>query len=293
MRPRRLRRFTGLNVFVTGAASGIGRATAEAVGAGGGRLFLTDIDAHGLATTAATIRDRGGEVVLAEPVDLTDHDGVRRLGRRVTDEHGPMDVVMNIAGISSWGTVQSLEHATWRRQVDVNLMGPIHVIEELVPPMVEAGRGGHLVNVASAAGIIGMPWHAAYSASKFGLRGVSEVLRFDLARHGIGVSLVCPGAVHTPLTSTVQIAGVDTTGRRFRKVQARFHERAVSPEEAAAAILKGVRRNRYWVYTSADIRLIHTVQRVFPPAYVLAMSVMNRAANRVLPEVGRARKADL
>ena len=178
-----------------------------------------------------------------------------------------MDVVMNIAGISAWGTVQSLEHATWRRQVEVNLMGPIHVIEELVPPMVEAGRGGHLVNVSSAAGIIGMPWHAAYSASKFGLRGVSEVLRFDLARHGIGVSLVCPGAVHTPLTGTVQIAGVDTTSPRFRKVQARFHERAVSPEKAAAAILKGVRRNRYWVYTSPDIRLIHAVQRYCPPAY--------------------------
>ena len=72
-------------------------------------------------------------------------------------------------------------------------MGPIHVIEELVPPMIEARRGGHLVNVSSAAGIIGMPWHAAYSATKFGLRGVSEVLRFDLRRHRIGVSLVCSG----------------------------------------------------------------------------------------------------
>ena len=292
MRPRRLRRLTGLRVFVTGAGSGIGRATAEAVAAGGGRLFLTDIDAEGLASTVSTIRSRGGEVVLAEALDVTDHDGVRRLARAVTDEHGAMDVVMNIAGISAWGTVQSLEHETWRRQVEVNLMGPIHVIEELVPPMVEAGRGGHLVNVSSAAGIIGMPWHAAYSASKFGLRGVSEVLRFDLGRHGIGVSLVCPGAVHTPLTGTVQIAGVDTTSRRFRKVQARFHERAVSPETAAEAILKGVRRNRYWVYTSGDIRLIHAVQRICPPAYALTMRVMNRAANRVLPEVGRARKVE-
>ena len=75
-----------------------------------------------------------------------------------------MDVVMNIAGISTWGTVRSLEHSDWQRLVDVNLMGPIHVIEELVPPMIEARRGGHLVNVSSAAGIIGMPWHAAYSA---------------------------------------------------------------------------------------------------------------------------------
>ncbi len=292
MRPRRLRRLDGLNVFITGAASGIGRATAEAVAAGGGRLFLTDVQADLLATTAASIRERGGKVVVSEAVDVTDHDAVRRLARQVTAEHGAMDVVMNVAGISAWGTVQSLEHETWRRQVEVNLMGPIHVIEELVPPMVEAGRGGHLVNVSSAAGIIGMPWHAAYSASKFGLRGVSEVLRFDLGRHGIGVSLVCPGAVHTPLTGTVQIAGVDTTSPRFRKVQARFHERAVSPEVAAEAILKGVRRNRYWVYTSPDIRLIHAVQRYFPPAYALSMRVLNRGANRVLPEVGRARRVD-
>ena len=88
-------------------------------------------------------------------------------------------------------------------------MGPIHVIETFVPPMVAAGRGGHLVNVSSAAGLVALPWHAAYSASKYGLRGLSEVLRFDLARHGIGVSVVVPGAVKTPLVHTVEIAGVD------------------------------------------------------------------------------------
>ena len=177
--------------------------------------------------------------------------------------------------------------------VDVNLMGPIHVIEELVPPMVEAGRGGHLVNVSSAAGIIGMPWHAAYSASKFGLRGVSEVLRFDLARHGIGVSLVCPGAVHTPLTETVQIAGVDTTGPRFRKLQARFHERAVSPEEAADGDPGAYDATGTGSTPPADIRLdppgaANAARRRTP----LAMRVMNSAANRVLPEVGQARRVD-
>ena len=88
-------------------------------------------------------------------------------------------------------------------------MGPIHVIETFVPPMVAAGRGGHLVNVSSAAGLVALPWHAAYSASKYGLRGLSEVLRFDLARHRIGVSVVVPGAVKTPLVKTVEIAGVD------------------------------------------------------------------------------------
>jgi NAD(P)-dependent dehydrogenase (short-subunit alcohol dehydrogenase family) len=290
---RRRRSLAGANVFVTGAASGIGRAVAEQAAAQGAHLHLTDVNAGLLAETAARIRDAGGTVVLAEPAAVADSDAVRTLATRVTATSGPMDVVMNVAGIAIWGTVQGLEHEHWRRLVDVNLMGPIHVIETLVPPMVESGRGGHLVNVSSAAGVIGMPWHAAYSASKFGLRGVSEVLRFDLRRHGIGVSLVCPGGVATPLTETVRIAGVDTTSPAFRRLQAGFRKRAVTPEHAAAAILDGVRRNRYWVYTSPDIRAIHLVQRVCPPAYVLAMRVMGYAANRALPAVGRARRQDL
>jgi NAD(P)-dependent dehydrogenase (short-subunit alcohol dehydrogenase family) len=202
-----------------------------------------------------------------------------------------MDVVMNIAGIAIWGSVQALEHEHWRQVVDVNLMGPIHVIEELVPPMVEAGRGGHLVNCSSAAGIIGMPWHAAYSASKFGLRGVSEVLRFDLARHGIKVSLVCPGGVDTGITETVRIAGVDTTTPSFDRLRAHFRRRAATPEQAAEAILDGVRRGRYWVYTSGDIRAVHLLQRLFPPGYAGAMRAMNAGANKALPEVERARRS--
>lgn len=285
-----LRDLRGRNVFITGAASGIGRATAEAAARQGAVLHLTDVDEPGLAAVVTEIRALGGQVAHAAPADISEYEAVRTLAADVTATSGAMDVVMNVAGISTWGTVQSLEHAQWQRLVDINLMGPIHVIETLVPPMIEAGRGGHLVNVSSAAGIIGMPWHAAYSASKFGLRGVSEVLRFDLRAHGIGVSLVCPGGVATPLTQTVTIAGIDKAGPRFEKLHARFRARAVTAEEAAESILEGIRRNRYWVYTSPDIRLVHLLQRVFPPGYALAMRLMNYGANRALPEVGRARR---
>ncbi len=290
---RRQRSLDGKAVFVTGAASGIGRATAELAAVEGARLHLTDLDADLLAQTVGAIRSAGGEVDFADAADVSDYGAVRALGARLTATCGPMDVVMNIAGISAWGTVQSLEHRTWQRLVDVNLMGPIHVIETLVPPMIEAGRGGHLVNVSSAAGLIGMPWHAAYSAGKFGLRGVSEVLRFDLRRHGIGVSLVCPGAVATPLTETVDIAGVDKSSATFRRLQKRFRSSAVSPETAAQAILDGVRRNRYWVYTSRDIWLIHAVQRHVPRIYALLMRAMNAGANRALPAVQAARRTDV
>jgi NAD(P)-dependent dehydrogenase (short-subunit alcohol dehydrogenase family) len=281
------------SVFLTGAASGIGRATALAAAREGAVLFLTDVDETGLWRVVEEVRAGGGEVAYAAPADLADHEAVRAMAEEITSRHGAMDVVMNVAGIASWGTIQAMPHRTWQRVVDVNLLGPISVLEHLVPPMIEAGRGGHVVNVSSAAGIIGMPWHAAYSASKFGLRGVSEVLRFDLARHRIGVSLVCPGGVDTGLTETVQIAGVDNTSPQFRRLQAQFRKRAVSPEHAAEAILRGVRRNRYWVYTSPDIRVAHLAQRYCPPAYVLAMTVMNRVANRALPQVGRAVREDV
>jgi NAD(P)-dependent dehydrogenase (short-subunit alcohol dehydrogenase family) len=191
-----------------------------------------------------------------------------------------MDVLMNIAGISIWGTVETLQHHHWKRCVDVNLMGPIHVIECFIPEMIRAKKGGHLVNVSSAAGLFGLPWHAAYSASKFGLRGISEVLRFDLAQHGIGVSLVCPGAVNTPLVGTVQIVGVDPANPALKKFRERFRKRAVSPDTAAAAIIRGVLDDEYLVFTSPDIRVGHFFQRTLGFLYERTMRRMNDGLNR-------------
>jgi NAD(P)-dependent dehydrogenase (short-subunit alcohol dehydrogenase family) len=273
----------GRRVFITGAGSGIGRATAIAAAADGAELFLTDIDAGALDGVAAQITAAGGRVGLAKPADISDYDQVAALADEIHAEGAAMDVVMNIAGIAVWGTVENLEHRHWKKTIEVNLMGPIHVIETFLPPMIAARRGGHLVNISSAAGLIGIPWHAPYSASKFGIRGISEVLRFDLRRHGIGVSLICPGAVATGLTDTIEIAGVDTGSPEFGKLRARFRSHAVTPEQAAASILRGVRRNTYLVFTSNDIRIINQLQNKCQPAYVLAMRAVNAIANRALP----------
>lgn len=269
------RSFRDSKCFLTGAGSGIGRATALALADRGARLFLTDLDADGLARTVESVERRGGRVEAHAAFDVSDVDAVRSFADRVHASHGSMDVVMNVAGISIWGAVEDLEHAHWRALVEVNLMGPIHVIECFVPPMIAAGRGGRLVNVSSAAGLFGLPWHAAYSATKFGLRGISEVLRFDLARHGIGVSLVCPGAVDTPLVGTVRVVGVDPTSPAFVALRNHFRRGAVTPEHAARAILRGVERGDYLVYTSPDIRIGHFVERVFPFPYELAMRLLN------------------
>jgi NAD(P)-dependent dehydrogenase (short-subunit alcohol dehydrogenase family) len=267
----------GKRCLITGAASGIGRATALAAAREGAELVLTDIQP--LDAVVDQVRE---SVLHAASADVSDYEAVRALAGEVHAAHGSMDVVMNVAGISTWGTVETLSHEDWRRQVDVNLMGPIHVIECFVPAMIEAGRGGHLVNVSSAAGLFGFPWHAAYSAAKFGLRGVSEVLRFDLRKHGIGVSLVCPGGVDTGLVGTLHIAGVDRESPRVRKMTKRFQSHAQSPESAAEAILEGIRKDRYWVYTSRDIRLGFWVQRKFELPYAIAMRLANRQFDRVL-----------
>jgi len=271
----------GRRVLITGAASGIGRATAELAASRGAVLFLTDIDADGLEQSAERIAAGGGEVALATPLDLTDHDAVIALAAQAHGAGGSMDVVMNVAGIATWGTIDRLDHERhWRRTIDVDLIAPISVLECFVPAMIEAGRGGHVVNVSSAAGLFGLPWHAPYSAAKFGLRGVSEVLRFDLQRHGIGVSLVCPGGVRTPMVNTAEIVGVDKQSPRMQKMVRRFESHAVPPERVAERIVAGVERNRYLVFTSADIRVGHWAQRFFPPAYELAMRVLNRELER-------------
>ncbi|MBU9764346.1 SDR family oxidoreductase [Mycobacterium sp. TNTM28] len=274
--------FAGKKCLITGAASGIGRATALTLAAQGAELYLTDRDEVGLAQTVADAKALGAEVPAHRALDIADYDQVAAFAADIHATHSSMDVVMNIAGVSAWGTVDKLTHQHWRSMIDVNLMGPIHVIETFVPPMVAARRGGHLVNVSSAAGIVALPWHSAYSASKYGLRGLSEVLRFDLARHRIGVSVVVPGAVKTGLVQTVQIAGVDRDDPNVQKWVDRFAGHAISPEKAADKILAGVQRNRFLIYTSADIRALYTFKRVAWWPYSVAMRQVNVIFSRAL-----------
>lgn len=265
----------GKKTLITGAGSGIGRATALAAADAGAELFLTDINGSGLAETVDSVGRAGGTVSHSLAFDVSDFEAVTAFADDIHAEFGSLDVVMNVAGISAWGTVENLEHRHWKSMVDVNLMGPIHIIERFLPPMIAAGRGGHLVNVSSAAGLIPLPWHAAYSASKYGLRGVSEVLRYDLKRHGIGVSLVVPGGVKTGLVHTLQIAGVDRDDPRVQKLQQRFEKRAVDPSVVASAILTGIAKRKYLVYSSNDIRFGYWVARKFAPPYEFVLQRAN------------------
>jgi NAD(P)-dependent dehydrogenase (short-subunit alcohol dehydrogenase family) len=272
--------FSGKQMLITGAASGIGRATAMRAADTGAKLVVTDRDEEGLARVARELEKKGA-LLTSRAFDVTDFEAVRGFAADVHRAHGSVDILMNNAGIAIWGRVGEMAHEDWRKVIDVNLMGPIHFIECFVPEMIAAGRGGHIINVSSAAGLFGLPWHAAYSASKFGLRGVSEVLRFDLERHGIRVSLVCPGGVNTGLVSTVKVAGADQSSPAFQRLRRRFEKHAITPEHAAARIIRGVEKDRYFVYTSPDIALGHWFQRKLALPYELVMRRMNREFDAV------------
>lgn len=276
-----MRTFRQRRCFITGAASGIGRATALALAREGALLCLTDIREQELARVCDSVRSEGGTVLASRALDIADYDAVRTFAEDIHREHGGMDLVMNIAGISTWGTIENLEIHHWKQLIDINLMGPVHVLKCFVPAMIAAGNGGHIVNVSSAAGLFALPWHAAYSATKFGLRGISEVLRMDLAPHGIHVSLACPGAVDTGLVRTVNIVGVDREDPQVKQLTGSFQRHAMSPEQAAAAILRGVRRNRFMVFTSLDVRIGYWFQRKWAFPYELVMRSLSRRVRRL------------
>jgi len=265
--------------MITGAASGIGRSTAVAMAKLGAELFLTDINKKGLEETVQIIKTDGGKVSKYKTFDISQYEKVQEFANEIHDEFGSMDIVMNIAGISTWGEPHELKHEHWAKMINIDLWGVIHGIECFLPEMVKAGKGGHLVNVSSSAGIVALPWHAAYSAAKFGVVGISEVMRYDLEEYNIGVSVVCPGAVETPLKQTVEIIGVDNNDPDVIRLKERFSERAVTPEKVAKLIINGIKKNKFMVITSFDIKFLYWCKRNISPLYRLIVKKVNKIVN--------------
>lgn len=268
----------GHKVFITGAASGIGRSTAIAMGKLGTRLFLTDINRNGLDETVDMISKAGGEVCKSRVMDLSKYEEVKAFGGEIHREFGPMDIVMNIAGVALYALIEDMKHEDWERIIKINLWGPIHVIESFLPEMIVAKRG-YLLNVSSMSGLAGAPWHSAYAASKFGIVGLSEVLRYDLMQHNIGVTVVCPGAVDTPLKNTVVILGVDTNREDVKMVKRQFEKHAVSPNNVARQIVRAIQKNKFLVITSADVRFAYFCKHHIFPLYHYIMKRIGRLLN--------------
>lgn len=269
----------GRRICVTGAASGIGRATAIRMAREGGRMFLTDINAAGLDETCRMIERAGGEVCLSRAFDIGDYAHVQAFADDVHGRYGPLDILVNVAGIALFSQIEYMRHADWEKIIRVNLWGTIHGIECFVPEMIRAGKPGHVVSVSSTAGIIGLPWHAAYAATKHALVGISEVLNYDLRKHRIGVSVVCPGAVDTGLVNTADIRASQAATQKGRNL---FRKVAIAPEKVADLICGAIEHDRFLVITSADIKLLFFLKRHLFFVYNIIMRLMSRLMDRTL-----------
>jgi NADP-dependent 3-hydroxy acid dehydrogenase YdfG len=229
-------------VLVTGASSGIGEAIALAFAREGARLILTARDADRLDAVRDQCLGLGAQarVVAAE---VTDEAQVQALADNVHKTEGVVDVLVNNAGVVMGGFCWEVEPADWRRLHEINVMGVVHGIRAFVPGMIERGKGGHVVNMASVSGFVGAPGMATYSASKFAVVGLSESLRNELHRHRIGVSVVCPGFVKTPIQSKVKLVGSLDNEKGRARVDRDFARTTLVPEAVAERTLKAIRGN--------------------------------------------------
>jgi NAD(P)-dependent dehydrogenase (short-subunit alcohol dehydrogenase family)/pimeloyl-ACP methyl ester carboxylesterase len=261
-------RFGGQLVLVTGAGSGIGRATAYAFAEAGARVVAVDRDAEGAARTAEMSRLIGAPEAWAETVDVSDEQAMEKLAAKVAAEYGVVDVLVNNAGIGLGGSFFDTSPEDWKKVLDVNLWGVIHGCRLFGKQMAERGQGGHIVNTASAAAYQPSRALPAYSTSKAAVLMLSECLRAELAGQGIGVSAICPGFVNTNITSTARFAGVDAEEeKRRQKRSARLYGlRNYPPEKVADAILRAVVRNQAVVPVTPEARGAHLMSRFTPRA---------------------------
>ncbi|MFC9506552.1 SDR family oxidoreductase [Streptomyces sp. NPDC057002] len=259
-------RFSGQLVLVTGAGSGIGRATALAFAEAGARVVAVDRDAEAAARTAESSRLMGASAAWAETADVSDEQAMEKLAEKVTLEYGVVDVLVNNAGIGLSGSFFDTTPEDWKKVLDVNLWGVIHGCRLFGRRMTERGQGGHIVNVASAAAYQPSRALPAYSTSKAAVLMLSECLRAELAGQGIGVTAVCPGIVNTAITSTAHFAGVDAQEEtRLQQRAARLYGlRNYPPEKVAAAILGAVVRDEAVVPVTPEARGARVLSRLAP-----------------------------
>jgi NAD(P)-dependent dehydrogenase (short-subunit alcohol dehydrogenase family) len=272
----------GKTALVTGAGSGIGRATALACGRRGASLVLCDVNEEGLAKTEAELRALGRDV-LAHRVDVSKEDEMRAFAALVHADRPAVDLLVNNAGVGLGGGFLDTTLEDWTWILGINLRGVILGCHFFVPRMVAGKRGGHVVNVASMAAFAPAETLLAYATTKCAVLGFSEALADELQWHGIGVTAVCPGFIDTPIVEATVMRGPQASPKAREQARSFYRRRGYTAERTAENLLRAVQRGRVVAPISPESWVTYGIRRASP---ALLRAGLRRVGARMRRELG-------
>lgn len=255
--------YRGKVVVITGAGSGIGRATALRFARDKAKVHLCDVSAAALDKVRSEVEGLGAPVE-THVVDVSDPAAVRRLAESVFEIDAGVDVLHNNAGVGVSGPVDRLTVEDWQRVIGINLLGVAYGVHYFVPRMLSQGRPAHIVNTASSAGLIPLPTMVPYTASKFGVVGLSLALDAELRPRGIRVTALCPGVINTPIATTTPQRG-ELDPAKGAKL---FQMIGASPDKVADAVVRSLTSTSTIVTVpKLHVEPLWLVHRISPTAY--------------------------
>lgn len=245
----------GKVAFITGGGSGVGLGMAKVFTTAGMKVVIADVREDHLD---AALNELAGRDVHAIKLDVTDRAAMEQAAAETERVFGKVHVVCNNAGINLFNDIGAATYTDWDWVLGVNLGGVINGVQAFVPRLKAHGEGGHIVNTASMAAFLAGPGAGIYTCSKFAVRGLSEALRYSLARHGIGVSVLCPGLVKSAIYQSERIRPEHLQGTAtdasFLTRLAEVHEFGMPPEEVASKVLRGILRNDLYIFSHSEFK---------------------------------------
>lgn len=283
---KRIRIFDKATAIVTGGASGIGRALAEELAKRGCEVILADLQIELAEEVALEIRVSGGKAE-AVKIDVTDFPAMQNLVQETVKRTGRLDYIFNNVGIVIGGSVNLYSIEDWNQIIDVNLRGVINGIQAAYKIMVAQGFG-HIINTASMAGLMPGPGNVAYTATKHAVVGLSESLRVEAAQMGVRVSVICPGAIRTPILEGGGKYGkmlIDLPPEQVRRMWERL--KPMSPNIFAEKVLNSVAENKAIIIVPSWWKLFWWINRLSPS---LGMFLARKRFQKMQKEFGIVHK---
>lgn len=253
-----MKRFPRKRIVITGAGSGLGKTLALDFAKLGWNVAVSDINIQRAEETLKQVEDAGGTGI-ALHCDVARWEDVKKLADTVTDQWDGADIIVNNAGVPVVGFVEKIPVEDWRWIISINLMGVVHGCKAFIPIFQRQGAG-HIVNIASSAGIVSLAEMAPYNVTKAGVISLSETLRAELSGRNIGVTVVCPTFFKTNLMEQARY----TDDHQIKMAKAFFEKSMCTAQDVSRDIIRSVKKNKLYVLTQIDAKIYWRFKRFFP-----------------------------